>query len=335
MNKNTMKAMICTKYGPADVLQLKEVDKPTPKDNELLIRIDGAAVNSTDPTFRLGKPLIGRLFTGLLKPKFPIPGDVLAGEIEAVGKDVTRFKIGDQIYGTLAPNLGTHAEYTCMPEDGALTLKPTNMTYGEAAAIVDGALTALTFLRDTGKIQRGQNVLIYGASGSVGTAAIQLAKSYGATVTGVCSTSNLEMVQSLGADDVIDYTKEDFTKNGEIYDIIFDTVAKSSFSKCKSALKHGGLYLTTFPSLGMMLQVLWTSMVGSKKAKFAAAGMRSSSKKVEDLLYLKELIEAGKLTPAIDRSYTLSEIAEAHKYVEKGHKKGNVVISIGHIGHKK
>ena len=325
-----MKAIVCTKYGPADVLQLKEVDKPTPKDNELLIRIDGAAVNSTDPTFRLGKPLIGRLFTGLLKPKFPILGDVLAGEIEAIGKDVTRFKKGDQVYGTLAPNLGAHAEYTCMPEDGALTLKPTNMTYGEAAAIVDGALTALTFLRDTGKIQTGQNILIYGASGSVGTAAVQLAKFYGATVTGVCSTSNLEMIQSLGADNVIDYTKEDFTKTGQTYDIIFDTVAKSSFSKCKSALNQGGLYLTTFPSLGMMLQVLWTSMVGSKKAKFAAAGLRSSSKKVEDLLSLKEIIEAGKLTPAIDRSYPLSEVAEAHKYVEKGHKKGNVVISIGH-----
>ncbi len=330
MNENTMKAMVCTKYGPADVLQLKDVDKPTPKDNELLIRIDGAAVNSTDPTFRLGKPLIGRLFTGLLKPKFPIPGDVLAGEIEAVGKDVTRFKVGDQVYGTLAPNLGAHAEYTCMPEDGALTLKPTNMTYGEAAAIVDGALTALTFLRDTGKIQSGQNVLIYGASGSVGTAAVQLAKFYGATVTGVCSTTNLEMVQSLGADDVIDYTKEDFTKTGQTYDIIFDTVAKSSFSRCKSALKKGGLYLSTFPSLGMMLQVLWTSMVGSKKAKFAAAGLKPSNEKVEDLIFLKELIEAGKLKTVIDRNYTLEQMAEAHRYVEKGHKKGNVVITIEH-----
>ena len=202
------------------------------------------------------------------------------------------------------------------------------MTYGEAAAIVDGTLTALPFLRDKGNIQEGQNVLIYGASGSVGTAAVQLAKYFGAEVTGVCSTTNLEMVKSIGADRVIDYTKEDFTKMGQSYDIIFDTVAKSSFSRCKNSLKQGGIYLTTLPNLGTMFQMLWTSKIGTKKAKFAASGLRSSSEKVKDLIFLKEIIEAGKLKSVIDREYLLEEMIEAHKYVEKGHKKGNVVITV-------
>ena len=326
MKNKKMKAIVCTKYGPADVLQLKEVEKPTPKENEVLIRVFGAAVNSTDPTFRLGKPFISRLFTGLIKPKNPIPGDVLAGEIEAVGKDVKLFKKGDQVYGATGTNLGAHAEYKCLPEDEALAIKPVNMTYGEAAAIVDGALTALPFLRDKGKIQSGQTVLINGASGSVGTAAVQLAKHFGAEVTGVCSTTNLELVKSLGADKVIDYTKEEFTKTDQTYDIIFDTVAKSSFSKCKNSLTQKGVYLTTLPTLTIMLQVLWTSKLGSKKAKFMAAGLRPSNEKAEDLLFLKELIEAGKLKSAIDKSYPLEQMAEAHRYVEKGHKKGNVVI---------
>lgn len=323
-----MKAIICTKYGSSDVLEFKEVEKPTPKDNEILIRIYGAAVNSTDPTFRAGKPVISRLFSGLFKPKNPIPGDVLAGEIEEVGKDVTLFKKGDQVYGASVNNMGTHAEYKCLPEDGQLVLKPTNMNYGEAAAIVDGALTALPFLRDKGEIHSGQKVLINGASGSVGTAAVQIAKYYGTEVTGVCSTTNLELVTSLGADKVIDYTQEDFTKNGETYDIIFDTVAKSSFSKCKTALKEGGIYLTTLPTLPILFQVLWTKKFGSKKARFAAAGMRPTAEKAKDLLFLNELIEAGKLKAAIDRSYSLEQMAEAHRYVEKGHKKGNVVITI-------
>ena len=240
-----MKAIICTKYGPPEVLKVKEVEKPTPKDNELLIRVYAAAVNSTDPTFRKGKPFISRLFTGLIKHKYPIPGDVLAGEIEAVGKDVTLFKKGDQVYGASVKNMGAHAEYKCLPEEGELAPKPVNMNYGEAAAIVDGALTALPFLRDKGQIHNGHKALINGASGSVGTAAVQLAKYYGAEVTGVCSTTNLELVTSLGADKVIDYTKENFTKTGETYDIIFDTVAKSTFSQCPTfmpALQRAGAY---------------------------------------------------------------------------------------------
>jgi NADPH:quinone reductase-like Zn-dependent oxidoreductase len=320
-----MKAIVCTKYGPPDVLQLEEVEKPTPKDNELLVKVYATTVGPSDVAFMKADPFIVRFFGGFFKPKIPIPGGVLAGEIEAVGKDVKLFKVGDQVFGTTVLEQGCFAEYTCMPEEGAVAIKPANMSYAEAAGICDGGNTALTFLRDRAKLQSGQKVLINGASGSVGIAAVQLAKYFGAEVTGVCSTTNAELVKSLGADKVINYTKEDFTKSGETWDVIFDAVGKSSFSRCKGSLTQNGVYLLTVPTLAIMLQMLWTSKIGSKKAIFAATGLSQTKEKMN---FLKELIEAGKLKTVIDRTYPLEEIAEAHRYVEKGHKKGDVVITL-------
>ncbi|MEN6325257.1 MAG: NAD(P)-dependent alcohol dehydrogenase [Syntrophomonas sp.] len=324
-----MKAMIVTKYGPPEVLQLKEVEKPVPKDNEVLVRIEATVAAPPDCAFRKGDPFISRLFTGLTKPKH-IPGDVLAGSIVAAGKDVKLLKKGDQIYGSSGTNFGTNAEYIALSEDEALAIKPLNISFGEAAGISEGALTALPFLRDHGKIQSGQKVLINGASGGVGVYALQLAKYFGAEVTGVCSTVNIELVKSFGADKVIDYTQMDFTKTKETYDIIFDAVGKSSFSRCHSALVPGGVYLSTVPSLAVLSQMIWTSFFGSKRAIFAATGLRKPSEKKKDLILLTEFIETGKIKPVIDRKYSLEQIAEAHSYVEKGHKKGSVVIIIGH-----
>jgi NADPH:quinone reductase-like Zn-dependent oxidoreductase len=324
-----MKAIVATKYGSPDVLQLREVAKPSPKEDEVLIRIFATAVTTAACAMRKG-PLMARPFTGLTRPKNPIPGTDLAGEIEAVGRDVERFKEGDQVFGGTDLGFGCYAEYICLPEEDALAIKPANLTYEDAAAIIDGAITALPFLRDKGKIQSGQKVLINGASGGIGTAAVQLAKYFGAEVTGVCSTANLELVKSLGADKVIDYTREDFTKSGQTYDIIFDVVGKSSFSRCQGSLKQNGIYLTTVYGLPILLQMLRTSMIGSKKAILMLAGMRSSSEKTADLVFLKELVEAGKIKPVIDRRYPLEQTAKAHRYVEKGHKKGNVVITVEH-----
>ncbi len=329
-----MKAVVYEKYGPPEVLRLKEVEKPIPKDDEVLVKIYATLVTAEDPRARSGTAppllwLLARTITGLVRPKNPILGGVLSGEIESVGKDVKRFKEGDQVFGIDLKGAGSYAEYRCFNEEKVLAIKPANMTYEEAVAAI-GAITALPFLRDKGNIQSGQKVLINGASGSVGTAAVQLAKYFGAEVTGVCSTTNLELVKSLGADKVIDYTKEDFTKTGQTYDIIFDTVGKSSFSRCKGSLKQTGIYLTTVPGLVDLLQTLWTSRVGSKKEKFAFAGLRPASEMTKDLVFIRELMEAGKIKPVIDRRYPLEQIVEAHRYVEKGHKKGNVVIIVEH-----
>jgi len=323
-----MKAIVIAKYGPPEVLELRQVDKPFPKDNEVLIRIHATAVVATDPMFRKGDPLIGRFFTGLTKPKRAIPGDVAAGDIEAVGKDVTLYKTGDQVYAACAMTQGGQAEYICLPEDGPLAIKPINMSYEEAAGVPDGGLGALNFLRDAARIQNGQTILVNGASGSVGTYAVQLAIYFGAQVTGVCSTANVELVKSLGAHKVIDYTKDDFTQNGQSYDTIFDAVGKSSYSRCKNSLTQKGVYVTTVPMLDFMLGVLLTSKSKGKKAAFVAPGLRSSNEKAKDLNFLKELIEAGKIRSVTDRHYPLEQIVEAHRYVEKGHKKGNVVITV-------
>jgi NADPH:quinone reductase-like Zn-dependent oxidoreductase len=322
-----MKAVECTKYGPPDVLQLKEVEKPTPKDNEVLVKVYATPVASGDAKFRSFKfPLfvwlLMRIMYGFRGPRNKILGSQLAGEIESIGKDVKLFKEGDQVFG---PSFGSYAEYVCLPEDQVIAIKPVNMTYEEAAAVPVGGLVALAFLRDKANIQNGQKVLLIGAFGCIGTFAVQLAKYFGTEVTGVCSTTNLEMVKSIGADKVIDYSKEDFPKNGETYDIIFDTVSKSSFSFCKSSLKQKGVYLVTVPTLAIILQMLWTSMVGGKKLIFGG-----ENRKAEDLVFLKDLIEAGNIKSVIDKTYSMEQIVDAHRYVDKGHKKGNVVITVEH-----
>jgi NADPH:quinone reductase-like Zn-dependent oxidoreductase len=318
-----MKAVVYTKFGPPDVLELKEVEKPVPRDNEVLIKIYATTVAAEDPGARSTPGL-----NGFRKPKKPILGWYLAGEIETVGKEVTRFRQGDQVYGSAGLNYGTYAEYICMPEAGALAGKPANMSYEEAAAVPNGGLTALPFLRDKGKIQRGQKILVNGASGTVGASVVQLAKYFGAEVSGVCSTVNLALVESLGADEVIDYTQEDFTHRSQTYDIIFDAVGKCSFSRCKGSLKQGGIYLTTVPTPEIIPQMLWPFKIGSKKARFAATGLRPAKKKAKDLFFLKELIERGEYRAVIDRRYVLEQIVEAHRYVETGRKKGDVVIIV-------
>jgi NADPH:quinone reductase-like Zn-dependent oxidoreductase len=319
-----VRAVVYTRYGPPEVLQLTEIEKPTPKDDEVLIRVHATTVAGTEIPMRRGKGIDFRIVIGLRRPRrrYRVLGMELAGEIESLGKDVTRFKQGDQVYGFTGFGLGGYAEYCRMPEKGSLVVKPANLTYGEAAAVVDGASTALYFLKK-GRIRSGQEVLINGASGSIGASAVQLAKYFGADVTGVCSTANLELVRSLGADRVIDYTEEDFTENGRTYDIIFDTVGRSSFSLCKGSLKKGGRYLLTV-GWGGYLVMLWTSVAGGKKL---LTGM--SVRKTDELAFLRELIEAGHMRPVIDRRFTLEEIVEAHRYVEGGHKRGNVVITVG------
>jgi NADPH:quinone reductase-like Zn-dependent oxidoreductase len=327
-----MKAIIHTRFGPPDELRLKEIEKPTPRDNEVLIKIHATTVTSTDCNVRNYTFVPGvfqipaRLFMfGVFKPRISILGIDLAGEIETVGKDVERFKEGDQVFGTPGMTFGAHAEYICVPEDGVLAIKPANLTWVEAAPIFLGASTALFYLRDKGNIQVGHKILIYGASGAVGTYAVQLAKYFRAEVTGVCSTPNLEMVKSLGADKVIDYTRENYTESGETYDLILDTVGKTSFSRCKKSLKQKGIFLPVSMDLTELIQIIWTSMRDGKKVKGGVAG-----ESVEDLEFFKELIEAGKLKPVIDRRYPLEQTAEAFRYVEKGHKKGNVVITLEH-----
>jgi NADPH:quinone reductase-like Zn-dependent oxidoreductase len=307
----TLKAVVYQRYGPPDVLQLKEVDKPAPADHEILVKVHAATVAAGDWRMRKPEPFAARLYNGLFRPKrVTILGFELAGEIEAIGKDAHRFKRGDQVFAFTGFGFGAHAQYRCLRESGKITKvglvahKPTNMSFEQAAAVPVGGLTAHAFLRKAG-VRAGEQVLIYGASGSVGTFAVQLAKHLGAQVTGVCSAANVALVKSLGANDVIDYTKDEFTKRGRIYDVVFDAVGKTSASHCKVALRKGGRFV---------------SVNGSAKLQ------------ADDLDKLKVLVEAGELTSVIDRQYALEQIAEAHRYVEQGHKKGNVVVTVSHDG---
>ena len=317
-----MKAIVYVNYGAPEVLQLKDVEKPTPKDNEILIKIRATAVNSGDVRLRKADPFAVRFLFGLTKPKKNILGGVFSGEIEAIGATVKLFKVGDPVFGATGMGFGAYAEYKCLPENAVLALKPNNITHEEAAVIPFGGMTALHFIKKA-NIQSGQEVLINGASGAVGTAAIQLAKYYGAYVTGVCSTANLSLVKSLGADEIIDYTKEDFTKNGKTYDVIFDTVDKISFSNSLKSLNKKGILILGASGIAGMLLGLWTSITSSKKVITGII-----SQKTEDMIFLKTLIEEGELKPVIDRTYSLDQMAEAHEYVQKGHKKGNVAITV-------
>ena len=323
-----MKAIAYHQYGNPEVLQLRDIPQPSPKDNEVLIKVQAAAVTTADVAARQGSPFIARLAFGLFKPKLSILGTEFAGTVAAVGPSVTRFRPGDAVYAATGESFGAHCEYLCMAEDGAIAPKPNNLNFVEAAALCEGTLTALPFLRDHGKIRQGQTVLINGASGSVGTAAVQLAKYFGARVTGVCSSKNLALVQSLGADQVIDYNQADFTQNLGAYDIIFDAVAKSSFARCKAALKPNGIYLSTMPSIAILVQMLWSAKFGKKKAVLALTGLRPGQDKAKDLAFLQGLIEAEQLKPVIGQSYPFEKIATAHRYVETGHKIGSAVIKM-------
>ena len=317
-----MKAIVYTKYGPPNVLHLEEVEKPTPTDNEILIKIIATAVNSGDWRLRKADPFGVRFFFGLMNPKKNILGVVLSGEVEKAGKDVTLFKVGDNVFGSTGMRFGAYAEYKCLPENGILALKPNNITHNQAAVIPFGGTAALHFLKKA-NIKNGQKMIIIGASGAIGSAAVQLAKHFGAQVTGVCSTANMDLVKSIGADKVIDYTKEDFTKNGETYDVIFDTVNAISFSNALKSLNKNGIMILSAAGMPEMFKGMWASMTTTKKVLTGLI-----KEKAEDIQLLKELIEAGKMKPVIDRIYALEQMVEAHAYVEKGHKKGNVAIQV-------
>jgi NADPH:quinone reductase-like Zn-dependent oxidoreductase len=321
-----MKAAYYTRYGPPEVLEIRDVEKPVPRDDEVLVRVHATTVCAADWRMRKADPFLIRLMNGLRAPKIHILGTEFAGHVESVGKAVTRFKAGDEVFGSAGFKFGAHAEYVCVSENARLEIRPVNMTFDEAAAVSFGGMSALHFLRQA-KIQAGQRVLIYGASGSVGVFAVQLAKHFGAHVTAVCSTANLDMVRSLGADEVVDYTREDFSSAGRVYDVILDTVGKSGFSRSLKSLKRGGSYALVGGSggvlsiLGLMLRAMWVSRTGAAKVVSGVARPAPG-----DQAFLKGLIEAGELRTVIDKRYPLGEIAEAHRHAEAGHKKGHVVV---------
>ena len=328
--KVMMRALVATGYGSTEVLKLTERERPVPAANELLVRIRATTVTAADSTMRRGDPAYARLLLGLMKPKAPIPGTGLAGVVEAVGSRVTRFKVGDDVFGEAGVKFGAHAEYVCVPVDGVVLPKPDGLSFEEAATMCDGPLTSYNFLRRMANVQPGQKVLINGASGALGTAAVQLAKAFGAEVTGVCSAANVELVKSLGADSVIDYTSDDFTQNRDSYDIIYDTVGKSSYRRCKKALTRRGVYMSPVPNFGLLFQLLWRSVLrqtfGRKSAKFDATGLRSADELRVFLAEVVSLVEAGTLRSVIEKVYRLDQIIEAHAHVDTGRKKGTVIV---------
>lgn len=319
-----MKAAVHTRYGPPEVVRISEVEKPTAKDNELLVKVHATTVNRTDCGFRSGKPFFSRFFTGLARPRGTIMGNEFAGEVEAAGTSVTAFKAGDRVFGFIGLNgpFGAHAEYLTIPENGSLAIMPSNLTYEEAAPSTEGSHYALSNIRKA-KIQGGQAVLVYGATGAIGSAAVQLLKNLGARVTAVCATENVELVKGLGADRVIDYTAQDFTKDSQEYDVVLDAVGKSSFRRCKRLLKPGGVYLSTEGGLLYLILMLFTLLLGGKKVMFALPKIGQAT-----VRHFKELIESGEFKPLIDRRYKLDQIVEAYRYVETERKIGNVVISV-------
>ena len=326
-----MKAVIYNKYGSTDVLELQDIPRPVPRDNEVLIKIIATTVTPVDTTFRSGNPMFARLFTGIFKPKNAILGTELSGVIETIGKDVTRFEVGNRVFAAAPNGFGAHAQYISVHEDAAIAKIPDALSFEDAAVITNGGLTALPFLRDTAQLQAGQKILVIGASGSIGTYAVQLAVNMGAVVTGVCSTANMEMVRNLGAEHVYDYTQTDYTKTGETYDVIFDTVGKSSFGSNYRSLTNGGVFITTVPDPATLLSPLFRMFTGGKRAKMSATGLRKDADKIIDMDILKTMIARGELTTVIDRCYPLEQIAAAHKYVEKGHKRGNLIVSVDHL----
>jgi NADPH:quinone reductase-like Zn-dependent oxidoreductase len=323
-----MKAAVASRYGGPDVVTVADRPVPVPGDGEVLVRVHAATVGVVDSLARRGAPAYARVHFGLRRPRFPVLGSDFAGQIEATGPRVTRFAVGDDVYGTTAPHFGAHAEYVCLAADAAIAAKPANLSYAEAAAVVDG--TALVFLRDRAELRDGQTILINGASGAVGTAAVQLARHYGATVTGVCGGASAGLVRELGARDVIDYTETDFTKAGRAYDVIFDVAGTSSFGRCRAVLNRPGRYLTTAPSPAIFAQMAWTARFGARTAVVAFTGLRPASAKRRDLDYLRGLAEAGWLRPVIDTSYPLPQVADAYRHVDAGHKRGNVVLLTDH-----
>ncbi|MEO6013758.1 MAG: NAD(P)-dependent alcohol dehydrogenase [Devosia sp.] len=323
-----MKAMMFDRYGGPEVLQWRETPTPLPKDNEVLVRIHATVATPPDCAFRSADPFIIRLFVGLLRPKLQIPGDAMAGVVDSVGRSVTRFRPGDRVFGAAGLGLGAYAEYKCLPETEALVTMPDGSDFGEAVALCEGYLTAMPFLRDEAKLKPGQRILINGASGSVGTIAVQLAKAMGAEVTAVCSGRNAELVTRLGADHVIDYTREDFTRRTAAWDVIFDAVGTNSFARSRGALAAGGTFMTTVPTLNILMHMLRKNRPDGKRAVMATTGLRKPADKIADIAILSKMIAAGRLRAVIDKRMPLAHAAAAHAYVETGRKRGSVVLDI-------